>query len=528
MTVTAPAIKVTARDVTSNDPVNVAGISHTYYTPNGVVFGFPQQDDSTVTDFPFGYSGQGGAGVNLYSNQSIVDVTSSGPTGTRSTGTGAWGGWYSGRTWYNYWWNSFPLDAAQPVEVTYSIRTRRQSCNGSGACTVTDCIPTSSNNYCAGTCLADTQCYHSACSAGACVRYNAPGPGADTSATTCSFDSQCYHSTCSASANGGAGACVRTNAPGPAADTVSSNCFNNSECQSLRCNASFACVLTGSDTANPTGSCNSNTDCSHSECVNGACQGGFAGATQAGDCTTNANCQYRTCANGTCNTLGWGGRNISGVPASTCTVANQDTTCKHPICVGTACANEPVETPGTACTVAFNNSCAGGLTSCALTSGRCGQKYCTNECGAQITDSCGTTDYQPPAQVSLATPANDAINQPISLNLTWNAPAWGWACNTPVNTYRVYWKKSSDAGYTMNTVPESQTLLTLTGLFYNTVYNWYVVANNGDGDSPASEIRRFTTRPQTWWQAVGGNIFGQGITSLIPSDLIPGFIGLKN
>lgn len=91
-----------------------------------------------------------------------------------------------------------------------------------------------------------------------------------------------------------------------------------------------------------------------------------------------------------------------------------------------------------------------------------------------------------PATPTLTVPANNATNQPTSVNLTWNAAA-------NAATYTV--ETATDAGFTANLTTNSVTGTTYnaTGLATGTQYFWRVKAVNGCGESSYSSVFNFTT-----------------------------------
>jgi len=98
-----------------------------------------------------------------------------------------------------------------------------------------------------------------------------------------------------------------------------------------------------------------------------------------------------------------------------------------------------------------------------------------------------TTAVPPPAIPTLAAPANGAVNQPISITLSWNS-----ATNT--ETYRLQISTSLNFS---TTVVDDSTLATTSRqvgpLANNVTYYWRVRAKNAGGTSGYSAIRRFTT-----------------------------------
>ena len=103
-----------------------------------------------------------------------------------------------------------------------------------------------------------------------------------------------------------------------------------------------------------------------------------------------------------------------------------------------------------------------------------------------------TTTAQPaPAKPTLASPQNNAVNQPINLTLTWNQ-AQG------ANTYYLQLSNSS----TFNSLILNDSTLTGTSrqtgnLNSSSVYYWRVAAKNAYGTSPWSDIWNFSTQQDT-------------------------------
>lgn len=91
---------------------------------------------------------------------------------------------------------------------------------------------------------------------------------------------------------------------------------------------------------------------------------------------------------------------------------------------------------------------------------------------------------QPPALIS---PSNNAVNQPLALNLVWTKPAYALS-------YRV--QLATDAGFTniiLNDSTLTDSLKSVTGLNNNTTYYWRVNAKNIAGTSTYSVVWNFTT-----------------------------------
>ncbi|MBI2420337.1 MAG: T9SS type A sorting domain-containing protein [Ignavibacteriales bacterium] len=104
-----------------------------------------------------------------------------------------------------------------------------------------------------------------------------------------------------------------------------------------------------------------------------------------------------------------------------------------------------------------------------------------------------TTELQPvaPAAPVLTTPANNAMNIPLTTTLIWQASA-------TATSYRV--QVASDAAFTQMLVNDSTVTATsrIVGpLAADTKFYWRVYAKNTAGVSPASTVFNFTTIPST-------------------------------
>ncbi|MCE1189353.1 MAG: T9SS type A sorting domain-containing protein [Ignavibacteria bacterium] len=95
----------------------------------------------------------------------------------------------------------------------------------------------------------------------------------------------------------------------------------------------------------------------------------------------------------------------------------------------------------------------------------------------------GTTPTAP----VLATPANNAVNQSLTVPLTWNA-------STGATGYRVQVSTATDFATTIVDDPNvTVTNKTVSGLAYNTKYYWRVNAKNNNGSGDWSTVWNFTT-----------------------------------
>lgn len=180
--------------------------------------------------------------------------------------------------------------------------------------------------------------------------------------------------------------------------------------------------------------------------------------------------------------------------------------------------------------VNYTVACDAGSCGSNPCTGACGQQTCLNSCGSgQIVDGCSCSPC-PPNKVNLTSPTSGAINQPLTVSLQWLPVGWGYACNgSNTHTYDVYWRRQGGAWTGPITVSVPTYLLS--GLTYDTIYEWYVVAYNGQQYGTTSDTWNFRTRPQGWWQSVGGDAYGSSIASIIPSGVVATcrhYIGLSN
>ncbi len=99
----------------------------------------------------------------------------------------------------------------------------------------------------------------------------------------------------------------------------------------------------------------------------------------------------------------------------------------------------------------------------------------------------------PPGSPTLVSPANYATNISINPTFSWSAPTSG---GIPTG-YKIYYNTTDDFSdivpITVSIAPTSYTVTT--PLLYFTTYYWTVSAYNDAGETFASEIRSFTTRP---------------------------------
>lgn len=100
------------------------------------------------------------------------------------------------------------------------------------------------------------------------------------------------------------------------------------------------------------------------------------------------------------------------------------------------------------------------------------------------------TNNKPPLAPVLVSPADNAINQALELNLTWTA-------SDPEKDslkYEITLRKDSNSDVVVYS-DISKTNYTLTGLTYSTKYYWQVSASDGINPPVLSTIRTFTTIP---------------------------------
>ncbi|GAB1468541.1 hypothetical protein MASR2M64_12730 [Candidatus Cloacimonadota bacterium] len=93
-----------------------------------------------------------------------------------------------------------------------------------------------------------------------------------------------------------------------------------------------------------------------------------------------------------------------------------------------------------------------------------------------------------PGPVTLALPADAAINQSAYPTLTWTAGTIGGVASS----YKVYLDTNPDPTTLVGTVT-GMSYTFATALAYNTTYYWKVIASNSAGDAEASAVRSFTT-----------------------------------
>ncbi len=98
-----------------------------------------------------------------------------------------------------------------------------------------------------------------------------------------------------------------------------------------------------------------------------------------------------------------------------------------------------------------------------------------------------TTTPPVPAQVTLTSPANGAINQSTAPTLTWSA-------SSNATAYDVYLGTSNPPGL-FGSVTAGTSLTVSPALNASTTYYWNVIAKNSTGSAPASSTWSFTTAP---------------------------------
>jgi hypothetical protein len=99
-----------------------------------------------------------------------------------------------------------------------------------------------------------------------------------------------------------------------------------------------------------------------------------------------------------------------------------------------------------------------------------------------------TTIGQSPAQVALVSPANNSINQPVSLLLVWNSTQGAATYRVQVDTNQTF-----ATGIAFDDSALTDTSTTVSGLANSTNYYWRVDAKNVAGTGVWSATRMFTT-----------------------------------
>jgi hypothetical protein len=116
------------------------------------------------------------------------------------------------------------------------------------------------------------------------------------------------------------------------------------------------------------------------------------------------------------------------------------------------------------------------------------QAISTKEKHLHVDDFKGPEIYSAPEPPDLSSPANAAINVALNASLTWNGVLGA-------DSYKVYLGTNENATNILDGEDVGTDLsYTLSGLDYETVYYWTVVATNIYGDSDPATIRSFTTR----------------------------------
>lgn len=114
----------------------------------------------------------------------------------------------------------------------------------------------------------------------------------------------------------------------------------------------------------------------------------------------------------------------------------------------------------------------------------------------------------PPGTPSLVSPADGAINVPVSTTFNWGAI-------TDATSYTLQVSTASDfSTLRVNTSGIASTSFNVTGLSSNTVYYWRVRAANGGGSSDWSVVRSFTTAEPVILPAPSLNLPANGAVAL--------------
>ncbi|TAK64395.1 MAG: DUF1939 domain-containing protein, partial [Bacteroidetes bacterium] len=97
-----------------------------------------------------------------------------------------------------------------------------------------------------------------------------------------------------------------------------------------------------------------------------------------------------------------------------------------------------------------------------------------------------TTVIAAPAAPTLLSPENNAVNQPIPVQLEWNASLYA-------TSYRILVASNSSFTFIVLDTTSDSTSIQLTSLLNNTAYYWRVNGINAGGSGAASSSRKFTT-----------------------------------
>jgi len=102
-----------------------------------------------------------------------------------------------------------------------------------------------------------------------------------------------------------------------------------------------------------------------------------------------------------------------------------------------------------------------------------------------------TTDNKPPDEPSNPFPENNAINQPVSLNLSWHAsdPDKG-----DTLTFDVYLYESNNPVQTQIASDITDTTVAVDNLLYNTTYFWQVIVEDSSGLITKGDVWSFQTK----------------------------------
>jgi len=131
-----------------------------------------------------------------------------------------------------------------------------------------------------------------------------------------------------------------------------------------------------------------------------------------------------------------------------------------------------------------------------------------------------TTVVAPPAAPTLSSPADNATDQPLSLDLVWNAVSGATSYSYQVST-TLNFSSIVESGST------ASTQIGISGLSYSTTYYWRVQASNAGGSSAWSGSRSFTTQADSWTGSLESSLSWQIFSMTAQTDSFTAEFDLK-